>query len=162
MYVPCSIYSSCAYPSHQLQDGGHLWIRPWNHCPRKHSVCRISAGRNTADRRGTSRTGSTYRNNIPPLHSVLFQLHVWMSLMCCILYIYFSCCNLKGNSLTYMSNIIGGRQFWFVCRFSRNVCLLSWKPFAVEFINIIEVKSKIIKKYFLNQCWTKWHSVVWM
>ena len=171
MYVPCSIYSSCAYPSHQLQDRGHLWIRPWNHCPRKHSVGRISAGRNTSDRRGTSRTGSTYRNSVPPIHSVLFQLCMNGSIyklnesFSCVGYCTYTflVVTLKGNySLTYISNIIGGRQFWFVCRFSRNVCLLSWKPFAVQFINIIEVKIKIIKKYFLNQCWTKWHSVVWM
>ena len=73
----------------------------------------------------------------------------WMNVSHVCRYCIFSpCCCFKGE-LLFDLYIIGGRQFCFVCRFSQNVCLLSWKPFAVELINIIELKSKLLKSIFL-------------
>lgn len=72
-------------------------------------------------------------------HFILFFFsYVWMVLTInwmnvshvCRYCIFSPCCCFKGE-LLFDLYIIGGRQFCFVCRFSQNVCLLSWKPFAV-------------------------------
>lgn len=74
-------YSPSAYPSHQLQDRGHQRVRPRNHCPCQHPVCRVSQGRGASVSSWTSWASCTY-------HSISRLFNLW--------FYFFSAMNLKA------------------------------------------------------------------